>query len=55
MDIKKLQETYPKLLEYMASDDYSKHYIRLLKTEINWILNNHDCKEILSYEQACLI
>lgn len=55
MDIKKLQETYPILLEYMNSNDYSKHYIRLLRTEINWILNNYESKEISSYEQACSI
>ena len=55
MDIKKLQETYPILLEYMNSNDYSKHYIRLLRTEINWILSNYESKEISSYEQACSI
>lgn len=55
MDIKKLQETYPALLEYMNSNNYSKHYIRLLKTEINWIINNHESSMICSYEQACSI
>ena len=55
MDIKKLQETYPTLLEYMNSNDYSRHYIRGLKTEINWILNNHESSKISSYEQACSI
>ena len=55
MDIKKLQITYPNLIEYMAAAEYFPHYIRLLKTEINWILKNHDYKEILSYEHACKV
>lgn len=53
MDIKKLQNTYPYLLEYMTELEYSKHYIRILKTEINWIINNHEKYEISSYEKAC--
>lgn len=55
MDIKKLQKTYPNLFEYMTESEYSKHYIQILKTEINWIINNHEKYEISSYEQACEI
>lgn len=53
MDIKKLQTTYPDLIEYMMDADYSPHYIRLLKTEINWILKNYVNYDISSYEHAC--
>ena len=52
MNIEKLKELCPKLLDYMVASEYSDDYIKLLKVEIRWILNNHDKKSVSSYEHS---
>ncbi len=42
-----------KLIEYMEDNGYSKSYILLLKTEINWLQKNGGLAD--SYEAACAI
>jgi integrase len=41
------------LITYMKDTGYTKSYIRLLTTEINWLRNHCDSTD--SYEQACSI
>ncbi|QOV18867.1 hypothetical protein INP51_12850 [Blautia liquoris] len=42
-----------KLMKHMEDNGYSKSYILLLKTEINWLRKNGDVIE--SYEATCII
>ena len=51
MSFRNLLLNYNKLIKHMEDNDYSKSYILLLKTEINWIKKNGD--SIGSYEVAC--
>ena len=40
MSFKNLLLNYSKLIKHMEDDGYSKSYILLLKTEINWLQKN---------------
>lgn len=53
MSFKNLLSNYGKLIKYMEDNGYAKSYIRLLKTEINWLRKNGDLAG--SYEGACAI
>lgn len=39
MDLRNLKNNYPDLFSYMKIQNYSKLYMRAIKREINWILN----------------
>ncbi len=53
MDFENLFLNADKLIKHMEGNGYSKTYIPLLKTEINWLRKNGDV--IDSYETACII
>ena len=53
MGFENLLLNYSKLIKHMEDDGYSKSYILLLKTEINWLQKNGDLAD--SYEAACAI
>lgn len=51
MGFENLLLNYGKLIKHMEDNGYSKNYILLLKTEINWLQKNGDLTD--SYEAAC--
>ena len=51
MGFENLLLNYSKLIKHMEDEGYSKSYILLLKTEINWLQKNGDLAD--SYEIAC--
>jgi len=51
MGFENLLLNYSKLIKHMEDEGYSKSYILLLKTEINWLQKNGDLAD--SYEMAC--
>lgn len=53
MSFENLLSNYGKLIKHMEDNGYTKSYIRLLKTEINWLRKNGDLAD--SYEGACAI
>lgn len=53
MSFENLLLNYSKLIKHMEDDGYSKNYILLLKTEINWLQKNGGLAD--SYEAACAI
>ena len=53
MSFENLLLNYGKLIKHMEENSYSKHYILLLKTEINWLGKNGCLAD--SYETACAI
>lgn len=53
MSFENLLSNYGKLIKHMEDNGYAKSYIRLLKTEINWLRKNGDLAD--SYEGACAI
>lgn len=53
MSFENLLLNYSKLIKHMEDDGYSKSYILLLKTEINWLQKNGGLAD--SYEAACAI
>lgn len=53
MSFENLLLNYSKLIKHMEDDGYSKSYILLLKTEINWLQKNGGLAD--SYEAACTI
>lgn len=42
MDITKLENSFPKLIDYMESNGYSKQYIEHMTSELNWLVKNKD-------------
>ncbi|MDE6974789.1 MAG: hypothetical protein K2P38_17135 [Lachnospiraceae bacterium] len=48
MSFENLLSNYSKLIKHMEDHGYAKSYIRLLKTEINWLRKNGDLAD--SYE-----
>ena len=50
MNIENLLQNSGELIHHMEDDGYSKSYILLLKTEINWLKKNGD--SVGSYEEA---
>lgn len=53
MGFENLLLNYGKLIKHMEDNGYSKSYILLLKTEINWLQKNGGLTD--SYEAACAI
>ena len=53
MNIENLLQNSGELIHHMEEDGYSKSYILLLKTEINWLKKNAD--SVGSYEEACQV
>lgn len=53
MNFENLLQTYPDLIKHMQDNGFSKSYILLLKTEINWLKKNGETVD--SYESACKI
>ena len=42
MDLQELKTKYPHLISYMKAQNYSRQYIRHVKNEIEWILNESE-------------
>lgn len=53
MNIENLLQNSDELIRHMKDDSYSKSYIILLKTEINWLKKNGHSVD--SYEEACQV
>lgn len=53
MNIENLLLHSDELIQHMEDDGYSKSYILLLKTEINWLKKNGN--SVSSYEEACQV
>ena len=53
MNFENLFQNHDKLIQHMNDAGYAESYIRLLKTEINWLQKNGDSVD--SYETACQI
>lgn len=52
MNIKNLQQTYPKLITFMKNHGYSRYYIERLEQQIKSILANADSNEWTSYSDV---
>lgn len=49
MDLQNLKNKHPLLISYMEVKKYGKQYIKFIKKEINWILNNSEHYKWKSY------
>lgn len=57
MDLQELKTKYPLLISYMEAQNYSRQYIRHVKNEIQWILNesgNYYWKAYDDIYQTCV-
>ena len=57
MDLQELKTKYPLLISYMEAQNYSRQYIRHIKNEIQWILNesgNYYWKAYDDIYQTCV-
>lgn len=54
MNVKNLQNNYPKLISYMENNDYSKRYVEEIKREIEKILSAINSKKASSYPDIYL-
>ena len=52
MNIRNLQQTYPKLITFMKDYEYSRYYIKRLEQQIESILANADSNEWTSYSDV---
>lgn len=50
MDLRNLRDTYPLLLSYMETKNYSKQYIQYIEKDILWIINESSHYAWLSYD-----
>ena len=50
MDLQNLRDTYPLLLSYMETKNYSKQYIQYIEKDILWIINESSHYAWLSYD-----
>ena len=49
MDVSGLTERFPDLISHMESEGYNRHYIAMVKTEMNWIASHADGNSWGSY------
>jgi hypothetical protein len=57
MDLQELKTKYPLLISYMEAHNYSRQYVKHVRNEIKWILNesgNYHWKTYDDIYQTCL-
>ena len=54
MNAQRLQQIYPKLIEHLEKNGYSKSYIERIKTEVRLILSKVDVQNWTSYKDVYL-